>query len=736
MACLLWNRHHALHASATVSCNAIDDGKHDTEPACAPLNLPDILSVASRLPVNTNHHESEHVLTAAHPARFICEIRAPKMGKLNYLARRISGLKAGQAVSKDLKKRFPPGAGSKSAARDPFVEIDVTGKVLTDEGLAQFIGDLVDCLEFRDQEHPMGLAKVTELHLSGNRLTVDSLPMLTEVVKRSAGDLRELDLSTNDIQITTPDAVRKWANFLNSFQKCFVLRKLDLGGNALGRAGIEHLARIYMKSDLDFLEGDAHEVLALDSEDEEHSSTPESMTEGMARLKVIAGKENESTARKKKSPSLPKPEQKNAHTYAELKKYACTRGLRSIPYLILTDVSMTSHSAIQLIPMLDLQRAPESLLGFLPVVGKAVVLPESAASCKSIIWRPNDKLAPHVLRMIEVAEALQQLRESKVETELETADQSDDNNFAEASDTSSETSQDLDSATQQKLQSKLRTEFTRVCKRVRLEVIRADGVHSSTIWSTALRMMLVARALLLEDRDRPIECEDNDILERMPIPRPTEGPVVSFPMDPDSDDSSSGEPTYYHVENAAPFHIRIAQPVTSAPLTSFLPVRRNNPSISETSAVNATGQHSRSASSGPFHPSAISFDSQFPNLPSAAPGPPLALRIPSGDLSDTNQTRRAPLPSQPAATATRRRNIRDSGKQEWRYDLPFNIWRRIIAEAVGADGTLDLEQQTRIMHYASDWDVVAYGVQIKGTELHQQLWKFLESVGCFTYSPL
>ncbi|PYH84237.1 hypothetical protein BO82DRAFT_372658 [Aspergillus uvarum CBS 121591] len=614
------------------------------------------------------------------------------MGKLNYLARRISGLKAGQAVSKDLKKRFPPGAGSKSAARDPFVEIDVTGKVLTDEGLAQFIGDLVDCLEFRDREHPMGLAKVTELHLSGNRLTVDSLPMLAEVVKRSAGDLRELDLSNNDIQITTPDAVRKWANFLNSFQKCFVLRKLDLGGNALGRAGIEHLARIYMKSDLDFLEGDAHEVLEWDSEDEEHSSTPESMAEGMARLKVIAGKENESTARKKKSPSLPKPEQKNAHTYAELKKYACTRGLRSIPYLILTDVSMTSHSTIQLIPMLDIQRTPESLLSFLPVVGKAVVLPESAASCKSIIWRPNDKLTPHVLRMIEVAEALQQLRESKVETELEAADQGDNKNFAETSDTSSETSQDLDSATHQKLQSKLRTEFTRVCKRVRLEVIRADGVHSSTIWSTALRMMLVARALLLEDRDRPIECEDNDILERMPVPRPTEGPVVSFPMDPDSDDSSSGEPTYYHVENAAP--------------------------------------------SGPFHPSAVSFDSQFPNLPSAAPGPSPALRIPSGDLSDSNQTRRGPPPSQPAATATRRRTIRDLGKQEWRHDLPFSVWRRIIAEAVGADGILDLEQQTRIMHYASDWDVVAYGVQIKGTELHQQLWKFLESVDCFTYSPL
>lgn len=427
-----------------------------------------------------------------------------------------------------------------------------------------------------------------------------------------------------------------------------------------------------------------------------------------------------------------------AHTHAELKKFACTRGLRSIPYLILTNVSMTSHSVIQLIPMLDIQRAPESLLNFLPVLGKATVLPESAASCKSIIWRPNDKLAPHVLRMIEVAEALQHLRESKVETEFEAADQGDDNNnFAEASDASSETSQDIDSATQQKLQSKLRTEFTRVCKRVRLEVIRADGMHSSTIWSTALRMMLVSRALLLEDRDRPIDCEENDILERMPIPRPTEGRVVSFPMDPDSDDSSSGEPTYYHVENAAPYQIRRAQPPTSAPLISFLPVRRNNLSISEASAVNTTDQHSRSASSGPFHPSAVSFDLQFPNLPSTAPGPPPALRIPFGDLSDTNQTtRRVPPPSQPAATATRRRAVRDPGKQEWRYDMPFKVWRRIIAEAVGADGILDLEQQTRIMHYASDWDVVAYGVQIKGTEVHQQLWKFLESVGCFTYSSL
>ncbi|RAL09681.1 uncharacterized protein BO97DRAFT_374481 [Aspergillus homomorphus CBS 101889] len=600
------------------------------------------------------------------------------MGKLNYLARRISGLKAGQAVSKDLKKRFPPGTGSKSAARDPFVEIDVTGKALTDDGMAQFIDDLVDCLEFRDQDHPTGLARVTELHLQGNLLTVNSLPKLAEVVALSAGDLRELDLSNNNIQIATPEEIEKWVAFLESFQKCFMLRKLDLGGNALGRAGMEHLARIYMKSDLDFLEDDAHEVISSEYDEQEESTETNALAEGVARMKLVAGKENE-PSRSKKSPYKLKSELKNGksefrcHTYEELKKYACTRGLRSIPHLLLTNVSMTSNSAIHLVPMLDIQRAPEPLLSFLPVVGKAVTLPEAATSSKSIIWRPNDELAPHVLRMIEVAEELQQFQQSN-----------------EASDASSEASGDVDNAAQMMLQSKLRTEFTRVCKRVRLEVIKADGIHSSMIWSTAVKMMLVSRALLLEDKDRPLDGDDDDALERMPMPKPREGRVVSLPID-DSEDSSSGEPTYYHVEDAMP--------------------------------------------SGPFHPSAVAFDQQFPNLPSTTQSASTTRRVPSSDIAEANQPRKGPSPPQPPATASRRR-VRGCSKLDWRYDLPFKVWRRIIAEAVGADGVLDLEQQGRIMHYASDWDVVAYGMQIKGAEIHQQLWKFLESVGCFTYSPL
>ncbi|PYH46887.1 uncharacterized protein BP01DRAFT_337405 [Aspergillus saccharolyticus JOP 1030-1] len=658
-------RQRAVHASATVSCNITDDEsitfrKLVSLSYCLHVLLWSCSLIWARL-------RSDSCTDRGPTCRSGSDSRSPKMGKLNYLARRISGLKAGQAVSKDLKKRFPPGTGSKSAARDPFVEIDVTGKALTDEGLAQFIGDLVECLVFRDQEHPIGLARVTELHLSGNLLTVQSLPMLAEVVNLSAGDLRELDLSNNDIQIVTPDDVRKWVAFLMSFQKCFVLRKLDLGGNALGRAGIEHLARIYMKSDLDFLESDAYEVIGWDGDEAEHLSGPDSTVEAMGRLKLANAKENEGAPRSKKSPYKPKADQKHApfflllvYTHDELKTYACTRGLRSIPHLILTNVSMTGNSAIHLIAMLEIQRAPEPLLSYLPVVGKAVALPESAASCKSIIWRPNDELAPHVLRMIEVSEALQQLRDSK------------------ASDTSSEGAGEFDSATQQKLQGKLRIEFTRVCKRVRLEVIKEDGVHGSTIWSTALRMMLVSRALLLEDRDRPPD-EDIDIPERMPFPQPVEGPAP---------------------------------------------------------AVNVVTQHTRSASSGPFHPSAVSFDLQFPNLPSMAQGPAPVLCIPAGDVSDTVQSRKGPPPSQPPAPTMRRRPVRGSSKQDWRYDLPFQIWRRIIAEAVGADGILDLEQQGRIMHYASDWDVVAYGLQIKGAEVHQRLWKFLESVGCFTYTPL
>lgn len=77
---------------------------------------------------------------------------------------------------------------------------------------------------------------------------------LAKVIQLSAGDLKELDISNNEINIVTVSDAQKWKYFLQSFGQCCVLKKVDFSGNSLGTWGIELLARVYIRSELDFVE--------------------------------------------------------------------------------------------------------------------------------------------------------------------------------------------------------------------------------------------------------------------------------------------------------------------------------------------------------------------------------------------------------------------------------------------------------------------------------------------------
>jgi Ran GTPase-activating protein (RanGAP) involved in mRNA processing and transport len=123
---------------------------------------------------------------------------------------------------------------------------------LTDEGFDLFVDDLIECIEYRNEEHPDGIVRLVELHLQGNRLAACSLKKLARVISLSAGDLKELDLSDNLIEIQQPEHREIWQDFLQSFERCYVLKKLDLSRNPLGPRGAEILARVYMQSELDF----------------------------------------------------------------------------------------------------------------------------------------------------------------------------------------------------------------------------------------------------------------------------------------------------------------------------------------------------------------------------------------------------------------------------------------------------------------------------------------------------
>ncbi|KAL4776525.1 hypothetical protein BDW60DRAFT_213907 [Aspergillus nidulans var. acristatus] len=658
------------------------------------------------------------------------------MGRLTYSARKISGIKAGQVVSKDLKKRIPPGLGSKAAARDPTLELDLTGKCLTDEGFAQFIDDLIECIRYRDEAHPVGLAKVTEIHLQGNNLTIYSLAKLGEVIANSPGDLRELDLSNNDIRVVAAEEKAIWKSFLCCFKNCYVLMKLDLSGNPLGVTGLEILASVYIKSDLEYLEADAdaivRENLGLASDSVLAEET------GALKIGENSSKENtdprSGTGRSKKSPNKGGKTGKQNGTptavipsknisFADLKKYACTRGLRSVPYFILSNLELRTSSAVHLSRMLATQRASEQLLTFLPPA-KASAIPESAEEGKSIIWQPNDGLGATAKRLLDVTESI---LAQKTKAQAQEGSDGGDNTYERGE--ASETDED----TKRKVQSKLALEFTRLTKRVRLEALKQEGVSASNIAITALQMMVVSRALLLEDRDRVIEIPKTQPAE---APANTEGPAF------EEQQEELQEQEYVLEEEPS-----VEQPLSPV---EYLPEPQYT--------------FSQSFATGPFHPGAKLFDEEFPALqPIRHKLPPLLTKPATpepdveGPVAPSVITGPSSSPGYPASsengtkansgsvtfhsTRSGKGNSRCSVAQKarksfWRFNLPTEIWQRIIADAVGADGILDQEQQQRIMQYAADWDAVAYELTIKGAEDHQQIWKFLQTVGCFTYSPL
>ncbi|KAL2809894.1 hypothetical protein BJX63DRAFT_445046 [Aspergillus granulosus] len=590
------------------------------------------------------------------------------MGRLTYSARKISGIKTGQTVSKDLKKRIPPGTGAKAAARDPTLEIDLTGKALTDTGFAHFINDLLACILYRGDEHPTGLAKVTEFYLQGNNLTVLSLPKLGEVVANSAGDLRELDISQNDICVASAQERAIWKTFLDCFKNCYVLRKLDLSGNPIGPAGLEIFACVYIKSDVDYLETDAAAIVGATANEEP------ALTED---VRTLSAKGNESTCVNRAKTPVGKgkaiKQNGNSQTTAvvsksipasNLKKFACTRGLRAIPYLVLSNIDLRMSSAIHFSHVLAIQRSAEQLLKFLPP-GKASAIPESAQSDKCIIWQPNEGLPAFAKRLLEVTEFIREIK-SKVESEMEVCGD--------------------DEGTQRRMQSRMMLEYTRLKKRVRLESLKLGCASCSNIVTTAVKMMVLSRTLLLEDKDRPVEEES------------------------EKDTEVEEKPIIYPDSNVYP-------PNTSSSFESPFPV-------------------------GPFDRASAMFEENFPALMKSTPRQLHPIKEETEqELKDSEElaepsTFARPNPNQPIRSGKGYSRSNKGRKREWRFGLSFDIWRGIIADVVGADGVLDMEQQTRIIYYASDWKAVAYELTIKGVENHQQVWKFLETVGCFTYTPL
>lgn len=378
---------------------------------------------------------------------------------------------------------------------------------------------------------------------------------------------------------------------------------------------------------------------------------------------------------------------------AEIKRFACTRGLRSVPFLIFTNMGMTKACAFHLSVILLEHHHPDALLNFLPS-GKSLSPPqvEDDVQCHGIVYMPNENFEKAGKRLIDLAEILRQ--------EVFESDSDSDESSSQAAAPGATIPgpyslrlgwDEEKSAERREMRQRHQTILGRYKKLLLLDVLKEDGLHSAEIWSVAFNMMVVSRAILLEDQFRPVKAsteisDEDEASKEIAAPEVSTGPTLSQEL-------LSGR----FIEDDE--------------LPLFAPERDdfdiNFPAIQDNDCF-------------PYLPSQMQMATVLrPSTPE-----------PTGGNGRKKPHSNGHGRSAPACSST------SAAREFGRFGLPMEIWRVIIAKAVGAEGILSEEQQRTIMRYASDWNSLDQERSVQGAAENQQIWKILESVGCFAYASM
>lgn len=301
------------------------------------------------------------------------------LGLTHFLQRTSSGPKLGKSIAGDLEKRADKkqrealktsstrqairsavrgGKKSRDKRSDEDKENDVgggkqdmhkldikiPGKALTDEGLALVCEGLAKALA---SCHDLALI---DFNVSDNALTTRSLARLAPVICASKFNLQTLDLSHNSFQVTTAQEAHDWEIFLSSFRNCMTLRRLDLSDNpSLGPWAFEILARVYSREPLVApLPATGNQSLITLPDDEGLDDTS-----SLAASEVHASPYEHSN-------DLPRCA--NGKTLADTWILGYRRGLRSLPYLTLSNVGLTDTGALFLSYVIEQHHFPTQLI--------------------------------------------------------------------------------------------------------------------------------------------------------------------------------------------------------------------------------------------------------------------------------------------------------------------------------------------------------------------------------------
>ncbi|KAL8728774.1 MAG: hypothetical protein Q9181_005218 [Wetmoreana brouardii] len=609
------------------------------------------------------------------------------MGRLNYTNRKTDGLKLGQIIAKDLTKRIPPGTASKSAFRDPVVELDVTGRALGQDGFQEMADALIKSLQYNGEQGKVLLLE--ELCLKTNGLNAACLPALAQIIRLAAAELRDLDLSDNCFLINSIQEADAWEDFLEAFADCCTLRRIDLSGNAIGQKAFEVLARVYSREpSMELLLDDDLETTLHSGPSSRRGTLGGTDTLQRHTGNLSLGSASEASADEGQTSAAVdhKVEHGIRHGWSTptfvrgqfgvsdlAHIYTATRGLRSIPYMIFSNIGL--NDAERLLRHVPSTKASHHI--------QQMDYYDNKTGCQGIVYLPNSEISSPGIKMLELSENVRvsllnddqpppspeypRAHSRKTSTARKpSATHASPYTTASGPRRRSGTRGELEELTECEA---VKVELDRARSRIQGETLKEAGVQSHDLWWSSLQMLVFCRTLCpLRQGNEP---------QASPKPQQVEPGAAEPAHDPDF-------PTL---------------PKSRKPFVGYL---------------------------DPFSPPLTAENTNAPVTPkSKKPLPKLKTATPSPlSLATTSPTSASPK----------------TGMQQpnhYRSDLLFGFseaaWARIIAYHVSAHRYMSERQQCSVLKWAVDRRTLAREMESLGKPESVQIWKVLEGMGCLAY---
>ena len=362
--------------------------------------------------------------------------------------------------------------------------------------------------------------------------------------------------------------------------------------------------------------------------------------------------------------------------------YATTRGLRSVPYIVLSNCGMTEAGALHLSYILEIHHVPERLLTRVPNAKAGAptqqLVSYNESQCRGVIYLPNPSLGSAGHKVLELAEvmrdgysnyALDGFRESFAPTaSTESLPRAVYGLGGGACDKRRRNAASMGLRDPNGRGDSMESELDRARVRIQGNTLQVAGPQSNDLWLAAFRMLSLGRYIRPQTRNEP--------RPRPPAPKP-KAPIVKTVRPPGS--------TY-----------KKSKPL--APLTPLTSQRDPNQPISP-------------------------WTNQFPKKSGPLPSAPLI--IPQTPPTPRLTVLSSPSPPLPKETPDYRTKLP--------CGLPEHVWRAIVGLAVGAEGIMSESQQRCVLQWAMDRKTLRQESELLGLRASAQCWKILEATGCLAY---